>query len=67
MDKKNTTTSDNKRTKGASFKFDPNVFWQLQYVSLMEQQSQTDILEEALKDYFTRWEKKNGNIPPQKK
>ena len=35
----------------------------LKFVAFMSKKTQTAALDEALTDYFTKWEKKNGQIP----
>lgn len=35
----------------------------LKYMAFMSDKNQTDIIAEALTDYITKWEKKNGEIP----
>lgn len=35
----------------------------LKYIAFMSERTQTDIIDEALTDYITKWEKKNGPIP----
>lgn len=67
MDKKNTSSTEKKKTKAATFKFDPDVLWGLQYVSLMDQESQSDIIGKALTEYLEKWEKKHGKLPQPKK
>ncbi len=44
----------------------PPTMWKLKYIALMDNNRQSDIIEEALVDYFAKWEKKNGDVPPQK-
>jgi len=35
----------------------------LKYMAFMSETNQTDIIDMALSDYKTKWEKKNGEIP----
>lgn len=35
----------------------------LKFISFTDEKTQTDIINEALGDYISKWEKKNGAIP----
>lgn len=35
----------------------------LKYVALVDQTTQTEIVDKLLSDYIDKWEKKNGQIP----
>ena len=37
--------------------------WKLKYISFKDEKTQTEIVNEALQEYFSKWEKKNGLIP----
>lgn len=39
-----------------------NVVHGIKYISLMDEKTQTDIINEALKNYIEQWEQKNGTI-----
>jgi len=52
--------SDKERT---TFYLSPDFKIKMKYVAFMSEKTQTLIVDEALTDYFAKWEKKNGAIP----
>jgi predicted transcriptional regulator len=46
-----------------SFIISPVVSKKLNWIAFHSDRDKTSIVDEALNDYITRWEKKNGNIP----
>lgn len=44
----------------------PPTMWKLKYIALMDNNRQSDIIEESLSEYIAKWEKKNGPVPPPK-
>jgi hypothetical protein len=49
--------------KKSLFKLEPSIQKQLKYVSFTDEKTMTVIVNEALTDYLSKWEKKNGPIP----
>lgn len=43
-----------------SMYLETNVLEKLRYISFMDRKTQTDVIGEALTEYITKWEKKNG-------
>lgn len=50
-------------TAKASFNIKPELIKKLRYVALMDETTQTDIVDKLLVDFIDKWEKKNGPIP----
>lgn len=47
----------------ASFNLRPEIIRKLKYAALIDQTTQTAILDKLLTDFIDKWEKKNGPIP----
>jgi hypothetical protein len=60
MAPKKKTTPVKERT---SLYIQPELFQNMKYVIYKDEVTQTDIVNEALTEYFAKWEKKNGPIP----
>ena len=41
----------------------PSILKKIKYVALVDQTTQTAIVETLLNDYISKWEKKNGPVP----
>lgn len=54
---------ENEVTTKASFNLKPELVKKLRYISLMDETTQTVIIDKLLTDYIEKWEKKNGEIP----
>lgn len=50
------------RQHRATFIVDEGVTRKIKYIALMETRTYTEVVDEALQAYITRWEKKNGEI-----
>lgn len=59
---KNKRSEPEQKDRGSLY-LTPDAMWKLKYIALMDQTTQTSIIEEALTDYFNKWEKKNGPVP----
>ena len=49
--------------EAATFRLQPDLLKKLKYIALMENTTQTDLIEACVTDLITKWEKKNGPIP----
>ena len=47
----------------ASFNIKPEPIKRLRYGALMDETTQTDIVDKLLTDFLEKWDKKNGAIP----
>jgi hypothetical protein len=52
-----------KRSKGFMCNMREDVYKKMGYIAVMDEKDKTDIVEEALLDYISKYEKKNGQIP----
>lgn len=57
----NKATNDDKEK--TSLYIQKDLMKSIKYISFYDEKTQTDILQEALQEYVTRWEKKNGAVP----
>ncbi|MBD0289214.1 MAG: hypothetical protein ICV79_27920 [Flavisolibacter sp.] len=57
---KKESTSDKKRN---TYFFHPDTTRKVKYIAFMEEKTQTEIIEQALNEYISKWEKKNGEVP----
>ncbi len=60
MAKKYAPTEDKEKT--SLFMLKPHMK-ALKYISYADEKTQTDIINEAMGEYITKWEKKNGPVP----
>lgn len=47
----------------ASFNLNPDRIKQLRYIAVVDETTQTQIIDSLLESYIESWEKKNGPIP----
>ena len=60
---KSTNTGSNSEKKRTSFILHADTMKKIKYISLMDEKDITTSIDEALQDYISKWEKKNGPIP----
>jgi len=54
-------------TKGRSSLYvSSDLLRSIKFIAFTEEKKQTAIMDQALKEFVERWEKKNGPVPPQK-
>ncbi len=53
-----------KKIVGVSFKFPEALIKKLKYVAYKDDTKQINIMINALEEYFTKWERKHGEIKP---
>lgn len=53
----------NKITEKASFNLRPDIIKKLRYVAVVDETTQTDIVDKLLSEYIEKWQKKHGEIP----
>lgn len=56
-------TPDQEGTTKASFNLRPTLLKQLKYIALMDDKTQTEILDATLSKFVADWEKKHGKVP----
>lgn len=63
MAKANATKQDTiKKDTAVTFRLEPELIKKMKFVAFTDETTQTAIVDQALKDYFAKWEKKNGPI-----
>jgi hypothetical protein len=50
-------------TVKASFNIKPELLKKLRYISVVDEETQTEIINRLLTDHIEKWEKKKGPIP----
>lgn len=61
--KKVETATETDKPKNALFALRQPLPYQLRYIAFQDNITQTDIVNDALTEYVSKWEKKNGPIP----
>lgn len=51
------------RPKMSIFELETGVKKKLKYIAFTDEKTQAQIVNDALLDYFAKWEKKNGPVP----
>ncbi len=59
----NAPKQNDEPTVKASFNLRPALVKQLKYIALMDETTQTEILNTQLSKFVQEWEKRNGKIP----
>jgi hypothetical protein len=51
------------KTEPQTFRLRPTLLKKLKYIALMDDTTQTDIVDSSLSEFIAKWEKKNGPVP----
>jgi|GEM_PF-5146035 len=54
------------KSEAATFRLPADLLKKVKYIAMMDDTTQTQILQSTLSEYVSKWEKKNGEIPVKK-